>query len=77
MRTITIRVEDDRKADALETLLEGMPDVTIKDEHPLWWDTGVLESYDTVYYTDFHIRNPPQLVHREKDGTCTVLKTFQ
>ncbi|MDR0910006.1 MAG: hypothetical protein LBM77_09610 [Spirochaetaceae bacterium] len=78
MRTMTVRVDDDRKAAALETLLKDMPHVTVSEgemELASLWEVGPIE-YLSKEAEDFDKRNPPCLCRIEEDGTWTPLKVI-
>jgi hypothetical protein len=82
MRTMTVRVEDNRKADALEALLKDMPQVTVTEkwqpEEELYslWEVGPAE-YVSKEAEEFDKQHPPRLVKKQEDGTWKTLRILQ
>jgi hypothetical protein len=76
---MTVTVTNDRKADALETLLSGMSEVTVSRkemELASLWEVGPIE-YASKEAEEFARQHPSRLVRKQEDGTWKTLKVFQ
>jgi hypothetical protein len=76
---MTVRVEDDRKADAIKALLTDMPKVTVSNGAPTMelaslWEVGPIEYYkEFTYLANRH----PRLMQKQEDGTWKTLRILQ